>query len=402
MTMKPILAPSIESLLAPLPIEQFLAESFTRKAVMIARDTAEFYAPLPGVADIDQFLAGAEHRFPDVYLVNAADPTLKPTDYCHAEQKIDLRRLYDRFAQGASIVLFGVGNRFPALQLLCRAIEQRFSLTCDANIYLTPAGAHGLSPHYDNHDVFVLQVTGSKVWTLFDSPIAMPLPGQGFATWQPQPGPVSERFTLQAGDLLYCPRGLMHDAEAQGEVSMHITLGLKGRSWTEVMIEAVAEMGLNDVAFRHHLPVGYANGDWDRSALHAQFADLVARLGESNVLTGVINRMADQFIASRPTPVEHRLSRMLAPAEIDEQSVLGAWPDLIFRLETTQDRVRVIWQGPDLELPAFTESTLRVALTQDRYTALELPGEIDPAGRLVLLRRLLREGLIQPVDQGHG
>ena len=387
--------PSFASLLAPLAPELFLAEHFERSAAVITRDTPGFYETVLTVQEVDRFLAGAEHRFPDVYLVNAADPTLKPSDYCHAEQRIDLRRLTERFAQGATIVLFGIETRFPAIKAICRAIEQRFSVACEANVYLTPAGAHGLKPHYDNHDVFVLQVAGSKAWTLFDSPLPLPLPGQGYATWQPEPGPVSQCFTLHAGDMLYCPRGLMHDAEAGHEVSLHITLGLKARSWMELMIEAVAEMGLNDVAFRHHLPIGFATGDWDRAAAKARFSDLIERLGRATVLDTLMERMADSFIASRPAPGEARLSQMLHAPAITQSSVVGAWPNLIFRLAAGEAEVRVIWQGPDLVLPAFTAEALRFALTTPRFTAADLPGEIDMAGRLVLLRRLLREGLIK-------
>ena len=45
-----------------------------------------------------------------------------------------------------------------------------------ANAYLTPAGAAGLAPHHDTHDVFVLQVAGAKHWTVRAPVVDTPLP----------------------------------------------------------------------------------------------------------------------------------------------------------------------------------------------------------------------------------
>ena len=36
-------------------------------------------------------------------------------------------------------------------------------------MYITPADAQGFAPHYDDVDVFILQVEGRKLWRLYDS-----------------------------------------------------------------------------------------------------------------------------------------------------------------------------------------------------------------------------------------
>jgi hypothetical protein len=63
---------------------------------------------------------------------------------------------------GATIILPQLHFRVPALATLCRLLERRFSQRFQADIYLTPPGAQGFGTHYDNHDVFILQVAGSK------------------------------------------------------------------------------------------------------------------------------------------------------------------------------------------------------------------------------------------------
>ncbi len=392
--MRPIPDLSFEQMLAPLTPDAFFAEHFEQRVAIVNRGDPGYYDGLLDLDGIDRFLAGAEHHYPDVYLVDAADPELKPQDYCGANQRIDLRRLYDRFAGGATIVLFGVRDRIPALRQLCRALERRFSHAFDTNIYLTPPNAHGLKPHYDNHDVFVLQFAGSKRWTTYDRKVEMPLPGQSFAQTKPAPGPVSGRWRLEAGDLLYCPRGLMHDAEAEDAISLHVTIGLKGQTWAELMIEAVSAMALAEPEFRRLLPPGFAAA-FDGDAVAAAFRRLADRLAAHADPVALLGQMADRFVAGRPPAASGQLGQLLAPADVALDARVGAWPHQLYRLTIEGETVRVVASGATLTLPAFAADSLAFALATPAFRVGDLPGELDDAGRLVLVRRLLREGLLR-------
>jgi ribosomal protein L16 Arg81 hydroxylase len=96
----------------------------------------------------------------------------------------------------------------PSLANLCRAVERTFSSHFQTNIYLSPPHAQGFKTHFDSHDVFVLQVSGSKLWTLYDTGVVLPLRGQAFDPDKHAPGPPTRELTLHSGDVLYCPRGL--------------------------------------------------------------------------------------------------------------------------------------------------------------------------------------------------
>jgi ribosomal protein L16 Arg81 hydroxylase len=100
------------------------------------------------------------------------------------------------------------------LAALCRAVEQVFSGHFQTNIYLSPPNAQGFGTHFDSHDVFVLQVAGSKLWTLYDTVVELPLRGQAFDKDKHHPEPPSREIVIRAGDLFYCPRGLFHSARS--------------------------------------------------------------------------------------------------------------------------------------------------------------------------------------------
>src|SRR5215469_8498820 len=95
-------------------------------------------------------------------------------------------------------------HRWPPAAALCRSLEAVFHCPVHANMYLTPEGAQGFDAHFDTHEVFVLQLEGSKQWRLYGEPRALPLVDERFNIPRDQLGPVRE-VELSAGDLLYIP-----------------------------------------------------------------------------------------------------------------------------------------------------------------------------------------------------
>jgi hypothetical protein len=112
------------------------------------------------------------------------------------------------------------------LAAFCRSLEREFSVAFQTNAYLTPARAQGAKYHYDSHDVFVLQIAGSKHWTISGTPVELPLRGQDFDPSEHERGQPTLDFELEAGDFAYIPRGVVHDARSSESTSLHITVGV--------------------------------------------------------------------------------------------------------------------------------------------------------------------------------
>ena len=51
--------------------------------------------------------------------------------------------------------------------------------------------------------------------------------------------------------------------------------------------------------------------------------------------------------------------------------------------------------GGRISLPVHAAEPLEFALTNDEYRIGDLPGDLDDPGKLVLIRRLVREGLVE-------
>ena len=137
-----------------------------------------------------------------------------------------------RYADGATLVLQGLHRIWPPLIDFARRLGAELRQPLQVNAYLTPAGNKGFATHYDTHDVFVLQVDGTKRWRIHEPVLPDPLERQAWGGRKDEvtataDGPPALDVVLAPGDALYLPRGWLHSAEAQGERSLHLTIGVR-------------------------------------------------------------------------------------------------------------------------------------------------------------------------------
>ncbi len=385
---------AFEDLIAPVPAEHFFAEHYEQRPLRIARGQPDFYGGLLTLDRLDRYLMSGVARYPDVVMVQH-ETDVPSADYVGPDDRIDAARLYRRLAEGATVVVNHLERQLPSLAALCRAAEHRFGMPFQTNVYLTPPGAQCFRTHYDTHDVFVLQVDGTKEWSVYDTCLALPLPGQGFDRDRDRPGALTDRFTLAAGDLFYCPRGVMHDARSTDRLSLHITFGLLGKTWAELMLDAVAAACLDRPALRRNLPAGFAAPDYDRTALRTAFTGLLAELQrEPERVDAALDRMIDCFIAQRSPALAGHLAERLGAAALALDTPLQPRPDLIWRLSVSGESLTLLANGCEIRMPAFTAAAVAALLAGPPVAPRSLPGDLDDAERLVLARRLLRDGLL--------
>ncbi len=384
--------------IAPLSRTAFFADSFEKKHVVVHRKDPDYYRPLVSVDDIDRVVTTMGLSAPEVNVVKA-NASITPADFAYDSGFIDAVRVNQLFADGATIIMSNLQERLPALARFCRALENVFSSRIQTNIYLTPADSQGFRAHYDSHDVLVLQVEGTKEWRIYDHPVELPLNTQAFRPDDVPIGEVTDTFVLQPGDMCYVPRGLTHDAVATDQTSLHITTGLMTRTWADLVTEAVVAVAHQDAAFRASLPPGHARGDFDMAAMQATFNDLLHRLKDEANLELLLADIRSEFIANRVPRVPGQMRQLARLAELTPAHQVGAQPQLIFQLQDRtspegQPVIQISCQGAEMFLPAHTKEAVEVCLTKERFKIGDLPGDLDDDGKLVLVKRLIREGMM--------
>ncbi|HEY0051913.1 MAG TPA: cupin domain-containing protein, partial [Caulobacteraceae bacterium] len=314
-------------------------------------------------------------------------------DYVGENEAVDRGAVARQHQQGATIIVQQMQNSDAVLGDFCRAIEARFSSHSQTNIYLTPAGAQGFGIHYDNHDVFVLQVEGEKAWRIYGTPVSNPYRGEGFEPGVHETGPITHEFVLKAGDCAYIPRGVMHDASASGDgPSLHVTVGLIVKTWAELMLEAASQVALEEPAFRRALPPGFARRDYDRDTARKTFAELARILADKAKMDDAFDLMTDQFIRSREPDVSGAIfdaSRASAPGDQFLVRATAPW-----RLADDGEKLVVITAGGDVPFDPADRAALERALSGQAFGEADLACE-DPRE---MARKLQAFGLVERAE----
>lgn len=386
--------PSLEWLIAPVTRDEYFKKNWEAKPLVVKRDRPDYFRSLLSLEEVDRVLTTLDRRYPDVCLKNA-NRSVTPSEYTLPGGILDIAKVYQLFEEGSTITLAYLDTVVPALTRFCRALEMEFSCPFQTNVYLTPAGAQGAQRHYDTHDVFVLQVAGSKKWTIFGTPVESPLAGQDYDTQVHDLGDPTFEFELNAGDVAYIPRGVGHEARCTDTISLHVTAGILRYTWADLLLEVVSRAGLNDSAFRKALPPGFAQQGFDRTRAHETLLSLLRRAGTASNFEAALDSIVETFLGACPPLLEGQMTQLVAALDsLSIDSIVGVRQGIVFRLETNGESDSVECCGRKITFPPHTREAVRFALSHSRFAAGNLPGNLDDAGKLVLVRRLIREGLL--------
>ena len=377
---------------SPVEAERFFGEFWERKPLLVPRAEEGRFLDLLSIAEVERRVSAGGLRHPAFRVVKedtkivlgdyAEDIPWTPTSFSGSAQ---VERVAGQFEGGATIVLQALQLQHPPLADFCRDVERELGYPVQANAYYTPAGAQGFKVHHDTHDVLCLQVEGEKRWLVYAPVLELPLKSQKYSAELGEPGEPVLDVTMRAGDTLYLPRGWLHQAMTSDAASLHLTVGINVATWRDAVRAAVDEAAGEDVAFRRGVRE-------DGAAPDGLFEALAARLSPE----AVARRQRRSFVEGRRPIRADAFDQLRAVDELDLETELERRDTVIADLEVDDGEARLSFEGRTLHLPARIAAELEYLLRVDEpFTAADLPGRLDDEGRLVLLRRLVREGLVR-------
>lgn len=245
---------TVEWLIDPLSLQGFLKDYWGKQSLHVARNNPDYFRPLFSLADLDQLLG---FSFNNKNVRMAWQDHQKSQVVYDGPNKTSICDYYDYYCEGQTVVVQNIHLRWAPIGKLCNALSREIGFRVGTHLYATPEASQGFGIHWDDHDIFALQLEGEKEWCLYDGPAA-PRKSTSFREFKEQliedPGEPHQEVLLRAGDLLYFPRGVTHRARANKKASLHLTFGIYAVTWEDLLVKALETS--QDPTFSAPLPPG--------------------------------------------------------------------------------------------------------------------------------------------------
>jgi ribosomal protein L16 Arg81 hydroxylase len=378
---------TLASLIAPVTEEEFHARYWEKKPLVVHRQQPDFYGDLFSLREFDEAITREPSQVKTANAITSRNKSYK------TEMVPGLEALLADMREGGTIVLDSWHRKDPKLGLLCRAMGAEISHRCQANLYLTPPLGKGFPPHWDNHDVFILQVVGSKNWQIEKERRVLPRKDETMPEWGRELVGEVHSFTLNQGDLIYIPRGFVHRAESMAESSLHITLGVTA-VFLEDLLEATITAAIQrDERLRVTMPFNFMQGA--QEDLVKQVMTVLRDIAEDEAFVNtVVAQFRDKLVRSFPLDVSGQILSFFQPAPLTCADKVGPRRGIVYQKHVEDDSVRINFGTQSIVFPGFLRPSLDFALNTPVYSVREVAGELEDDEKIVFIERLMLDGLV--------
>lgn len=390
----------LKKLTAPLSPEDFWNRVFERQS-LLTRNTG-----LLDSFDLQRFedlLWAHEHLVGSQIDINKEGNALF---YLETKAGKDpFRWLMEQYADGYTVIFNGLDGIDRSVAEIVRPLDRVFFGKTTANGFLTPPGSRGFLPHFDTHDVFILQVSGSKNWELYHQEKELPVDNQICLIDQQKLGSPDAKHLLKKGDVLYIPRGRVHGSFTMEDHSLHITIGIRpllAVDYLETLLQVLSE---EDEAFRKQVIIPFREGSPE------EVQQLSSRLLEA-AANPYIRKLTSERIQSQLAAVAkpmagHHLDNLTMLEQLTlETQVRRSFPHHD-ALVDSGTRVRLVFPGSGftgrkearegyLQFPATAYGALNfIRQRKDSFKPADLSDFYPDETKLTIVRLLLKEGYLK-------
>jgi len=348
-----------ENVIAPLRVDDFFSYHWGTNYCLVKGFEDKFADLLPW-PELNSILRHHRIPFPRLRLCKKGNPipasaysvekemgseTLQRRRRALDTPPVHIRNLYEQLQQGATMTLDAVDELYNPVSDLCESFEKLFNERVQANAWVSCSEVPAVSPHWDDHDVFILQVSGEKRWRIHGVSRPYPLYRDVDANTECPKGIVWDGI-LQPGDLLYLPRGTWHSATAMGEPTLHLSIGVYSETGIDLM-GWLQDHLRNNAAFRMNLP-RFSSGAARQQHMNDLRRELLA-LWDDDILA--------KFFEDHQTRTESRRPTLSLPWVLGDSRI----PD--------DPATQLLWTAPrhvKLEMATRDKENVAVMVTEAR------------------------------------
>lgn len=392
---------SFSDLIQPINIEDFAANYWEKQVLHIQRNNPDFFFSLFSIEDLDKVLEYNRPHGSSLKVVKSNQP-MNSTVYENQDGSLNLNQLYTAYADGYSILINGIQRFWEPIKMLMESLRNDISHNASANLYLTPENEKAFSPHYDSHDVFALQISGEKHWILYDEThLKTPLLNSYQPTFQREQLTGAREITMRAGDILYMPRGVPHEAYTTDKSSMHITVGIQSVQWIDFITKSLLNLSQKHIELRKALPIGFLNSDNENllsTDEELDFINILQQVFQKENIAGSLNILGEEFRTKEQPKPDGHFSSLDRLNHIHLESQLSKREGLTSKVTNSASGARISFQGNTIKGPSQIVNTLVFISQQEGIFSVKDIPFLNNENKLKLAKRLVRGGLLKVLN----
>ena len=390
-----------EAILAPTSMAAFMEKHWDGEPLVLQGRDPGLVEGLMSLDDMDRLIHQSSPMHPSFRLVKEGAEVPRaaytvdgvPWGTGAVDGFLDREATRSLMAQGCTFVMESVQRSHPEVARLSRLFEQAFHCPSPVNLYLTPPSAQGFQPHFDVQNVFVMQLHGTKRWSVYAPHIARPLPSQA-VNGAVKPRERLFEVTLTAGDLLYLPRGYVHVAHTTDTLSAHLSVSLLPTTWADVFRALMATLP-HDERFRAAVSLQPRGPAESSEQEEETFSALMDAFAQGSDMEDALDALGKTFVSSRLPHTAGQLGALTRTEPVTLDTLLGTPSDIVWRVDSSGDRAFLHFHGKTISAPWTDLQALRFVAQAEVFSPKDIPGDLSADHKCQLAQHLLDEGFIR-------
>lgn len=394
----------LQEFFSPLSPEEFFDRTLVSGLRKVDGTPAAARTTLLG-PDPQSLLASALRLAPKLTF-HSANPTGPAPSLEAVADAADFRRRIDEFhARNYSVRFPELRPLSAPLDALARALEMLLHTPVTASAFWS-RGDMRAPVHYDDHDLIVVQLHGSKRWYVSSTASELNNIWKGIPQGPPELGP-HHTLDLHPGDLLYFPRGTLHTVDSlqadTGGESLHLSIGFTPLTVREAVIAALDHLSDLDRGWRTSFggPLALLLRGPGVERFNASTGEAAANLAAACKAPGFL-ASALQARSSRAVAALSPLSAAQPAPAIDLDTELVQSETAICQLTGSPELIDVSYPGGHMYVHRGAQQSLEHIVNAPRFRVRDIPGEVGDDIRLSLAQRFLEIGYLQLATPGGG
>lgn len=395
---------SFQELIHPFKLSDFFESYWEKEFLLIQRRNECYFDNVLNENDLNDFLGRKDIYYPFIRMVKNGQ-VLPKSDYLKMPVEpgfdiVDTDKVFGIYNSGGTIIIQKGQLSIAKLSNFCDQIEFETNFSLNANLYVTQKNTQGFEPHYDTHDIFIMQIAGKKSWRLFDTFFKLPLSNHKISKDDSDSylskAPSTE-VELLPGDLIYIPRGLVHDTFTTDSTSIHITLGIFPHTRMDLLKKVFEKTEMNE-EFRKFLPTRYSSGE-EKKYFSDNFKTIFKKFIDDISIDDLLRSFDNNFLAERFANTKNRLldSKLLENVSLD--TGIKIVDNLSYTIDDTTDgKISLRFYDKEIKFPKFVKASLSSIVSGNQLAIRNIAGEMDDKSKIILVRKLLLEGFLTIVN----